>query len=106
MAKITEKDFIKNGYKKFKDQKFMNKFASFLLQKRILDLEGKTKYFIDVWFYDNDYEIEITFEKAHYVMRILLYCIDDNHYDLIELLEKEIDRIWEKMGKPYYGGER
>lgn len=105
MGKLTKMDFEKSGYNEY-EPNFTNQFATSFLQKRVLDKKGKTKYFIDVWFYDNDFEVELTLEKKHYVMRILVYCIDDKYYDLVELLEKEIEKIWESMGKPYYGSER
>ena len=104
MAKLTEKDFIKNGYAKFEEKIIGNQFASFLLQKRVYDKKGRTKYFIDVWFYDKDFEVELTLEKKHYVVKVLVYSIDDDYFDLLELLEKEIERIWEDLGKPYYRG--
>lgn len=48
---MIPEDFLDRGFKKWKCDAY-RPYASFLLQKRVRDSLGRTKYFIDVYAYD------------------------------------------------------
>lgn len=50
MTPLSEELFISKGYRKFNDTAYRNE--DYILQKRVKDENGNTKYFITVYVYD------------------------------------------------------
>lgn len=93
---INDELLLENGYKKYDD---IFRIADYLFQKRIRDDKG-TKYFIDIYKYDSEYEIVLRSEKEKYALHFRMYATG-NRMSLKDI-EEEIETIWNELGCNYY----
>lgn len=112
---LTPEDFVKAGYRKFDNVKYIKDFAAYGLQKLISDSVGK-RYYITVYVYDNreikqkinenmpDFSLlpDCQFrdgEENEMFVNIELVLHKDN---TIEDIEQKFDTIWKALGCIYY----
>ena len=76
---ITDKILLENGYNEYPKNAFLEPYSNRFFQKRFRNEKGQTKYFIDFTEYggENDpykyplnYEVNLTFEKEKYAIKI------------------------------------
>lgn len=98
---------LENEYKEFKVNKLFHPYANRMLQKRIRNDKGQTKYFITFYEYlhndGNNYEVSLQFEKDKYVMNIQLFAISDD--TTLKEIEQEVYKIWYGLDCKYYDSE-
>lgn len=109
---ITDELLLGNGYKEWEVNKLFHPYANRFFQKRFRNGKGQTQYFInfteyggedDPYKYPINYEVNLTFEKEKYAIKIKLYAIDDNM--TLEEIEKEVYAIWYGLDCKYYDYE-
>ena len=98
---LTDEILLNNGYKKYPDNLFGSEC---LFQKRIRNEKGQTKYFISFYKYkhddrDDNYEVDLQFEKDKYVINIQMVAIDNM---TLEEIEQEVYKIWWELDCKYY----
>ena len=104
MIKITDKLLLENGYREYKTPNIISGWDRFF-QKRFRNEKGQTKYFINfnVCKSYKGYEVDLQFEKDKYMMKILLFGIDDDM--TLEKIEQEVYAIWHGLDCKYYDEE-
>ena len=100
---ITEQLLLKNGYREFELDIFHINAANFF-QKRFRNEKGQTKYFISFYKYkhsdrEDNYEVELQFQKEKYTMNIKMFAINNMSIDEIE---HEVYKIWWELDCKYY----
>lgn len=107
---MKPEDWIAAGYKRFEfSDRTLNKLADFGLQKRFDDEEGK-KYFITVYVYDWSKYPQHHGDPFGFMPDVQFRLGNDAPtFDItmngtfdIAIVEKEMKRLWEHFGKPYY----
>lgn len=97
---INEKTLLENGYKKLQD---LVESSDCMYQKRIIDKKG-TKYYINFYKYDQEYEVRIDSEMDIYSLETILYGFDSRTTSL-EKIEKDVENIWKNLKCKYYEEE-
>lgn len=110
MTKLTSKDFVEAGFKKFSSA-HLRRYADYGLQKRFDDERGK-KYFIEVYVYDNSEYIA----RGHVSMSPetweaeLHTTVDDKvfkfqfsgDYETLEAFYADAEKFWTTMSGVHY----
>ena len=105
MKYINASVLLENGYKKWVNTGIFKQNANCFYQKRFLNDQGSTKYFITIYEYEHEnnefnYEVDLQFEREDYVMNITLFAIKENM--TIEEIEREVYAIWYGLDCKYY----
>lgn len=93
---ITDDLLLENGYKEW-EVPAINKYAKKFFQKKFMNGNGQTEYFISFYKYVHkddtvNYEVELQFTKDRYTMNITMFAIDVSM--TIHSIEAEVYDIW------------
>lgn len=103
MTPLSEELFISKGYRKFNGTSYRNE--DYILQKRVKDEDGNTKYFITAYVYDLS---KFGIDEVNYEAEAIMWD-DPNDFDAsyrIVVSVKDIDDMeqrFEKLHK-WFGG--
>lgn len=105
MKYINSSVLLENGYKKWANTGIFKRNANCFYQKRFVNDQGSTKYFITIYEYEHEnneinYEVDLQFEKEDYVMNITLFAMKENM--TLEEIEREVYAIWYGLDCKYY----
>src|SRR5574343_292279 len=101
---LTKQDFIDRDYREYFGSNF--KLADYLLQKRVRNDDGKTKYFIDVWVYDYSKhpqlknmnpQLQFSAECRFYDFAERMYTFEIHNFDTIEFMETKMEEVFVGM---------
>lgn len=100
---INDDLLLENGYKEW-EVPSINKYAKKFFQKKFVNGEGKTQFFISFYKYVHvddtiNYEVELQFAKDRYTMNITMFAIDN--MGILEI-EEEVYDIWYDLDCKYY----
>ena len=109
---LTVQDFLDAGYRKYNQHSLNN--SDYLIQKKVTDEVG-TKYFINIWVYENfnkeyysrnpslqevSFMPEVQFQRGDEATMNITLILDDKSN--IQKIEQEFECLWLFLEKPYY----
>ena len=112
----TDEELIKRGFKKFNTTGHLGEAKKYLFQKRYMNDEGDTLYFLDIYKYDwSIFPVNRVPDQYTFSITTQLYKVGDHDainiefgsYITIEEAEEFIDKLFKmKMVEPYELAEK
>lgn len=112
----TDEELIKRGFKKFNTTGYSGEAKKYLFQKRYMNDEGDTLYFLDIYKYDwSIFPVDRVPDQYTFSITTQLYKIGNHDainiefgsYITIEEAEEFIDKLFKmKMVEPYELAEK